>query len=157
MIKIKDIDFSNKDVEELYKQLHAVYTLAMNTGGTITIPRDILDEIAAALKEDREVPSDAHSSLLSDDLIANGAELTNGIEAPETDEFREWKLYRKSGLVEMKLYNSTDDMSEISISSHDLLNGSPKPGDMIARDPYNHDDKWLVSQKYFKENYESFK
>lgn len=34
------------------------------------------------------------------------------------------------------------------------INGSPKQGDMIARNPENHDDLWLVSKKYFEENFE---
>jgi len=31
--------------------------------------------------------------------------------------------------------------------------GSPKEGDMIARNPANHKDQWLVAAKYFKENF----
>lgn len=44
---------------------------------------------------------------------------------------------------------------EVSISAEDLKNGSPKIGDMIARNPNNHNDQWLVNEKYFKENFES--
>ena len=40
----------------------------------------------------------------------------------------------------------------ISISDADLQNGSPLPGDMIARNPENHDDQWLVATAYFKDN-----
>ena len=32
--------------------------------------------------------------------------------------------------------------------------GSPKPGDMIARNPKNHDDQWLVAAQYFADNFE---
>ena len=32
--------------------------------------------------------------------------------------------------------------------------GSPKVGDMIARNPKNHDDKWLVAAVYFADNFE---
>ena len=42
----------------------------------------------------------------------------------------------------------------VSISSEDLKNGSPKPGDMVARNPKNHDDQWLVAEKYFEDNFE---
>lgn len=42
----------------------------------------------------------------------------------------------------------------ISISPEDLKNGSPKVGDMIARNPLNHKDQWLVAEKYFNENLE---
>ena len=43
---------------------------------------------------------------------------------------------------------------EVSISAEDLKNGSPKIGDMIARNPKNHNDQWLVAEKYFKDNFE---
>lgn len=50
-----------------------------------------------------------------------------------------------------------DDFSneyvELSISEFDLKNGSPKIGDMIARNPNNHNDQWLISEKYYRENY----
>ena len=41
----------------------------------------------------------------------------------------------------------------VSISQADKDNGSPKVGDMIARNPKNHHDQWLVAEKYFKENF----
>jgi len=44
---------------------------------------------------------------------------------------------------------------EVSISQEDLKNGSPKIGDMIARNPKNHMDQWLVSKQYFEDNFES--
>jgi hypothetical protein len=42
---------------------------------------------------------------------------------------------------------------KISISDDDLNAGSPKFGDMIARNPNNHNDQWLVSAQYFKDNF----
>jgi hypothetical protein len=44
--------------------------------------------------------------------------------------------------------------AEVSISEADRLNGSPKEGDMIARNPKNHADQWLVARKYFEDNLE---
>ena len=44
---------------------------------------------------------------------------------------------------------------KVSISSADLENSSPKIGDMIARNPKNHIDQWLVAEQYFKDNFES--
>lgn len=32
--------------------------------------------------------------------------------------------------------------------------GSPKTGDMIARNPKNHADQWLVAAQYFADNFE---
>ena len=42
---------------------------------------------------------------------------------------------------------------EVSISVEDLANGSPKIGDMIARNPQNHNDQWLVAEQYYKDNF----
>jgi len=42
----------------------------------------------------------------------------------------------------------------ISISEQDLKNGSPKIGDMIARNPKNYLDQWLVAEQYFNDNFE---
>jgi len=45
------------------------------------------------------------------------------------------------------------DMRGVSVSDEDKKNGSPKHGDMIAINPKNPSDKWLVAEKFFKENY----
>lgn len=68
----------------------------------------------------------------------------------------EFKKYQRKGLSEMRPFLSEEilDMREVSISTEDLSNGSPKIGDMIARNPLNHKDKWLVAEKYFNENLE---
>ena len=42
----------------------------------------------------------------------------------------------------------------ISISDADKNDGSPKIGDMIARNPKNHSDQWLVAKQYFNDNFE---
>ena len=44
--------------------------------------------------------------------------------------------------------------SSISISLADRNNGSPRLGDMIARNSTNHDHQWLVAEKYFIENFQ---
>jgi hypothetical protein len=46
--------------------------------------------------------------------------------------------------------------SKVSISQADLDNGSPKQGDMLLRNPENHNDKWLVAEAYFKSNFKKF-
>lgn len=65
-----------------------------------------------------------------------------------------WKQYRRKGLSEMRPYVVGENMNGISVSDADRNNGSPKVGDMIARNPKNHSDQWLVAQKYFVENLE---
>lgn len=66
----------------------------------------------------------------------------------------DWKQYKRKGLSEMRPYLVGEDMSGISISEQDKQNGSPVDGDMIARNPVNHADKWLVAKKYFEDNLE---
>ena len=65
----------------------------------------------------------------------------------------EFKKYRKKNLAEMRPYIEGESMDRISISTEDMMDGSPKPGDMIARNPENHDDRWLVSKRYFEANF----
>jgi hypothetical protein len=64
-----------------------------------------------------------------------------------------WKQYRRTQIAEMRPYQF-EDMRGVSISDADRENGSPKIGDMVARNPNNHADRWLVAAKYFKENFE---
>lgn len=66
-----------------------------------------------------------------------------------------FKEYRRTNVAEMREYVNGEILSEkISVSEVDRLNGSPKVGDMIARNPNCHDDQWLVAEKYFTDNFE---
>jgi hypothetical protein len=56
--------------------------------------------------------------------------------------------YRRKTVSEMRPYIVGEDMTGISISPEDRKNG-----DMIARNPLNHKDQWLVAKKYFEENF----
>lgn len=93
----------------------------------------------------------------------------------------EFKRYRRTQIAEMRPVTKEDrahylmcnkdlrcdvdglDVPEnvksvgVSISKPDRDNGSPKIGDMIARNPKNHQDQWLVAEKYFKDNFETIK
>lgn len=62
--------------------------------------------------------------------------------------------YRRKQIAELRPYEPGEDMSGISISAPDKEAGSPKAGDMIARNPNNHADQWLVAKKYFEDNFE---
>ena len=68
-----------------------------------------------------------------------------------TDLFRR---YRRTQIAEIRPWKSGDNMARVSISAADLEAGSPKPGDMIARNPANHEDQWLISCDYFHTNFE---
>lgn len=72
--------------------------------------------------------------------------------AKQGDGFRQ---YRRKQIAELRPYMPGETLSErVSISVADRENGSPKEGDMIARDPANHDDQWLVAKDYFEANFE---
>ena len=67
----------------------------------------------------------------------------------------EFKKYRRSQIAELRPYIEGEILSpRISVSATDAEAGSPKIGDMIARNPKNHDDQWLVAAKYFADNFE---
>ena len=74
--------------------------------------------------------------------------------ADNTEKFMNWKQYKRKGLSEMRAYEIGEDVSHVSISDEDRKNGSPKVGDMIARNPKNQADQWLVARKYFEDNLE---
>lgn len=82
----------------------------------------------------------------------------------------EFKKYKRVQIAELREVDEVDlcifeqdgfimdleSMLKISISDYDLKNGSPKIGDMIARNPNNHNDQWLVSKDYFDANFSQF-
>lgn len=67
----------------------------------------------------------------------------------------EFKQYRRRQIAELRPYVQGELLSDrVSISPADREAGSPKAGDMIARNPKNHDDQWLVAAAYFADNFE---
>ena len=84
----------------------------------------------------------------------------------------EFKKYRRKQIAELRnvdyndllqfvrkkkivVVDNKDSEVIVSISDVDLMNGSPKEGDMIARNPKNHLDLWLVAEEYFNNNFET--
>lgn len=77
-----------------------------------------------------------------------------------------FKQYKRTQIAEMRhvtkeeielgrlIVTKTRSRKAISVSEPDLQNGSPKSGDMIARNPKNHKDQWLVAKQYFEDNFE---
>ena len=62
--------------------------------------------------------------------------------------------YRRKQIAELRPYMKGERLDGVSISDEDKKAGSPKSGDMIARNPKNHDDQWLVAAQYFADNFE---
>lgn len=65
----------------------------------------------------------------------------------------QYQQYRRTQIAELRPYVPGEDMREISVSLEDEKAGSPKLGDMIARNPKNHADRWLVAARYFADNF----
>ena len=66
----------------------------------------------------------------------------------------EFIQYRRTQIAEMTPWVPGFDMAGVSVSETDRYFGSPREGDMIARDPKNHADQWLIAAAYFADNFE---
>ena len=66
----------------------------------------------------------------------------------------EYKQYRRTQIAEMADWAPGFDMAGVSVSEPDKRAGSPLPGDKIARNSANHEDRWLVAAAYFEANFE---
>lgn len=62
--------------------------------------------------------------------------------------------YIKKALQKMIPWEPDMPMDLVSISDADKANGSPKKGDMIAFNPDDSTDMWLVAEQYVKDNYQ---
>jgi len=71
------------------------------------------------------------------------------------EQVQEFKQYRRKQIAELRPYEMDESLDGISVSQVDRDSGSPKAGDMIARNPANHSDQWLVAAQYFANNFES--
>lgn len=66
-----------------------------------------------------------------------------------------FQQYRRRQIAELRPYEAGEVLTDrVSVSAADREAGSPKRGDMIARNPKNHDDQWLVAAAYFADNFE---
>lgn len=66
----------------------------------------------------------------------------------------DFQQYRRKEIAELRPWVPGEELKGVSISEIDGDNGSPKPGDMIARNPKKHEDQWLVAARYFADNFE---
>src|SRR5262249_53575139 len=66
-----------------------------------------------------------------------------GIELARLAPMSEFQKYCRKQIAELRPYVVGEELCGISISDADLVAGSPKAGDMIARNPKNHADQWL--------------
>lgn len=71
----------------------------------------------------------------------------------------DFKQYKRTAIAEMRPVTKDDTLLDlqfhkVSVSNADLEGGSPRIGDMVARNPHNHKDMWLVAETYFNHNFE---
>ena len=66
-----------------------------------------------------------------------------------------FKQYRCKQIAELRPYVDGETLNGVSVAAVDRAAGSPKAGDMIARNPKNHADQWLVAAQYFADNFEA--
>ena len=66
----------------------------------------------------------------------------------------EYRYFRRTQDAQMVDWHPGFDMTGVSISGADFNAGSPTIGDMIARNPHKHEDKWLVAKAYARANFE---
>ena len=75
----------------------------------------------------------------------------------------DFEQYRRKQIAELRPVTETElTFNEaklikgwfVSVSQEDEKAGSPKEGDMVARNPKNHKDQWLVAKAYFDDNFE---
>jgi len=65
----------------------------------------------------------------------------------------EFKQYRKKALVEARPYIPGEALDGVTVNPKDTDAGSPKAGDMIARQPHDHSDSWLIAATAFASTY----
>jgi len=84
-----------------------------------------------------------------------GASTFQKPESTEVAPIEIFSRYRRTQIAEMRPFVAGEILSpRVSISASDKEAGSPKVGDMIARNPADHDDQWLVGADYFAVNFE---
>lgn len=64
------------------------------------------------------------------------------------------QFFRKKELQPMIPWEQNMPMTLVSVSDADKSSGSPKEGDMIAFNPKDPTDMWLVAKDYIAENYD---
>ena len=63
-----------------------------------------------------------------------------------------FRQYEFNNVKELRYYVSGENMSGVTISATDRANGHPMFGDLIARNPDDHTDQWLMTKQYFEAN-----
>lgn len=114
------------DIEMMYAELVAGTLSLVDVCLVPTTPAELLPHVREWLSEHSTIPSAPRSEFLP---------------------------YRRTQIAELRPWVTGENLVGVSVSAADTARGSPKAGDMIARNPKNHRDQWLVSSQYFEDNF----
>jgi hypothetical protein len=64
-----------------------------------------------------------------------------------------FRQFKRKDFAELRPHEEGEDIGDVSVSAANRRNVSPKKGDMIARNPDDHSDQWLVARKFFRKHY----
>lgn len=67
----------------------------------------------------------------------------------------QFQNYSRITVVEMRPYVVDEDMTDIYVDAVLAEHGHPKEGDMIARNPRDRDEMWLMTRENFVSNFET--
>jgi len=65
-----------------------------------------------------------------------------------------FQRFRRKSIAELRPYVPGESLERISVGDNCEAAGGPVAGDMVARDPKNHADQWIVIASYFREHFE---
>lgn len=63
--------------------------------------------------------------------------------------------YSRITIVEMRPYVEGEDMTNVYVDPVLVEHGHPEEGDMIARNPRDRDEMWLMTRENFSTNFET--
>lgn len=146
---------------DLWRRGHSFPVIARAVGTSIaTTYRDVVEGIAEITREPaRKLRHSRGAKQTNKPTSRQGSQNRNGATPQHQPKqvgplMPPFKQYRRKRIAELRPYEPGENLDGISISDHDKEAGSPKIGDMIARNPTNHADQWLVSALYFADNFE---
>ncbi len=65
-----------------------------------------------------------------------------------------FKTYRRRAVIEVEPWVKGYDTQGVSVNSAAGRKGSPKAGDVIARNPKDYTDRWLITEQQLKSDFE---
>lgn len=74
--------------------------------------------------------------------------------ADEAAPQRTFRLHRMKRTTPMRPWVEGEDMTGIAVDATTAAEGGPQPGDMVAHNPGNPQDQWLVRADHYRMHFE---